>query len=179
MHPTIRPILLFALFAPLVSLGQGEKDQADEEFFLPVTGRITDGENKLEGCRIVTYDGNDVIAEFATDKSGKFEVRLGLNKQYGLEFHKDGFVPKRIVIDTRADVPAEHLMYVPLIMDISMLEEDKYEGVDTDVLDFPFAIVKYSKVVDAFVQDQEYTMGMQRTNGSLLLMAARAEKRKN
>lgn len=179
MRSTIRPILLIVLIAPLASLAQSEKDQATEELFLPVSGRITDGENKLEGCWIVTYDGNDVIAEFATDKSGKFAMNLGLNKQYGLEFHKEGFVPKRIVIDTRADVPAEHLMYVPLVMDISMLEEEKYHGVDTDVLDFPFAIVKYSRVVDAFVQDQEYTMGMQRTNGSLLLMAARAEKHKN
>ena len=85
-------------------------------------------------------------------------------------------MPKRIVIDTRADVEPEHLIYVPLVMDISMLAEEKYQGVDTDVLDFPFAIVRYNKSIDAFVQDQEYTMGMQRANGALLLMAARAEK---
>lgn len=156
-----------------------QKDDQDLEYLLPVSGRITDGENRLDGCRIVTYDGNEALSEVTTDKNGKFEVALKLDRQYGLEFHKEGFVPKRIVIDTRAEVPAEHLAYVPLVMDISMLAVEKYQGVDTDVLDFPFAIVRYNKVVDAFVQDQEYTMGMQRANGALLLMAARAEKRQD
>lgn len=156
-----------------------QQDDQDLEYLLPVSGRITDGENRLAGCRIVTYDGNEAVGEVTTDKNGKFEVALKLARQYGLEFHKEGFVPKRIVIDTRAEVPAEHLAYVPLVMDISMLAVEKYQGVDTDVLDFPFAIVRYNKVVDAFVQDQEYTMGMQRANGALLLMAARAEKRQD
>ena len=175
---TIIVLLLVSLLSGIRAFAQDEAKGA-LQYLLPVNGRITDGENKLEGCRIVTFDGNEAIGEITTDKSGKFEVALKLDKQYGLEFHKEGFVPKRIVIDTRADIPAEHLAYVPLVMDISMLALDKYEGVDTDVLDFPFAIVKYSKSLDAFIQDQEYTMGMQRANGALLLMAARTEKQKH
>ena len=60
-----------------------------------------------------------------------------------------------------------------------MLTVQYSPGPDTEVLDFPVAIVKYDKSLDAFIQDQEYTMGMQRANGALLLMAARTEKQKD
>lgn len=39
-------------------------------------------------------------------------------------------------------------------------------------------MVKFNRTSMAFEQDVEYTMGMQRTNGALLLMAARAGKNK-
>lgn len=57
-----------------------------------------------------------------------------------------------------------------------MLKTDQYEGADTDVLDMPFAIVRYDQKVRAFVQDLEYTAGMQRTTGALLLQAGRARR---
>lgn len=153
-----------------------QEEGSSDEYRLSVGGRITDGENKLEGCQIVAYRENERLDTIRTGKNGRFDLFLKLNESYSLEFSMPGFVPKRIVIDTHADVPEEHLLTVPLVMDISMLEVAKYQGVDTDVLDFPFAIVRYDKRVDAFVQDQDYTMGMQRANGALLLMAARTVK---
>ena len=69
------------------------------------------------------------------------------------------------------------VMIAPIGMDISLLEKAKYTGANTDDLDFPFAIVRWNKAQGAFVQDQEYTLDMQRTNGAILLMAGRVEKR--
>ena len=160
----------------LLNSGMAQEDQSPTEERLAVGGRITDGENKLPGCRIVAYRENERLDTITTGKTGKFELFLRLNETYSLEFSMPGFVSKRIVIDTHAKIPAEQLLTVPLFMDISMLAEGKYEGVDTDVLDFPFAVVRYDKGAGAFVQDQEYTMGMQRANGALLLMAARSVK---
>ncbi|MBK9286811.1 MAG: hypothetical protein IPN38_03770 [Flavobacteriales bacterium] len=147
---------------------------------LEVYGRITDGENKLDKCQIIVYKENERVGELTTDKSGKFDVALAINETYSLELRKEGFAAKRIVIDTHMPPLKEdvELTIAPIGMDISLLEKSKYDGANTDDLDFPFAIVKWSKGQAAFVQDQEYTIGMQRTNGAILLMAARTEMKR-
>lgn len=163
----------FALAGSTLVLAQDYRQEAS----LPVMGRITDGENKLEGCEVITYRGNERITTVLTDKSGKFRAELALNGEFSLEFHKKGFVPKRILVDTSFPLQMDDLMFDPLMMDISLLATDKYQGVATDELDFPFARVRFDTKTQTFAQDQEWTMDMQRTNGALLLAAGRVEKR--
>lgn len=167
---------LFFFHAAFSLIAQEKGDGAP----LEVYGRITDGENKLAGCQIIVYKQNEQVGEITTDKSGKFDVALAINETYSLELRKEGFAAKRIVIDTHMPPLKEdvELTIAPIGMDISLLEKSKYDGANTDDLDFPFAIVKWSKGQAAFVQDQEYTIGMQRTNGAILLMAARTEMKR-
>ncbi|MEO8587971.1 MAG: hypothetical protein ABI432_01265 [Flavobacteriales bacterium] len=149
----------------------------EEALLLPIVGRITDGEKKLEGCEVLVYDGNDMVGRQVTDRSGRFNLGMGLGKEFAIEFRKEGFLPKRILVDTRADLPKDLVEIAPLDMEMSMLTASKYEGADTDVLDFPFAIVKYDKKAMAFTQDHQYTTDMMRTNGALLLMSVRSDKK--
>lgn len=166
------------LFAWSVLLATNVAAQKDgEPMVLEIVGRITDGEKKLAGCQVTVYDGNDVVGDQVTDKSGRFGLGLGLNKEFAIVFQKEGFLPKRMLVDTRAKIPAEVVAIAPLDMEMSMLVADKYEGADTDVLDFPFAIVKWNRQVGAFVQDHEYTVDMMRANGAALLQAGRSVKR--
>lgn len=143
---------------------------------LEITGRITDGEKKLPGCEVVVYEGNDIVGTQLTDKNGRFGLGLGLQKEFAIVFQKEGFLPKRVLVDTRAKVPVELEHLVPVEMEMSMLLEAKYDGADTDVLDFPFAIVKWNRQLLAFVQDNQYTVGMMRANGAALLQAGRSVK---
>ncbi|HMC96628.1 MAG TPA: hypothetical protein VKG92_03185 [Flavobacteriales bacterium] len=162
----------------LVALGGGLSLAAQEEaLVLPIVGRITDGEKKLEGCEVLVYDGNDMVGRQLTDRGGRFHLGMGLGKEFAIEFRKEGFLPKRILVDTRAELPKDLVEIAPLDMEMSMLPTSKYDGADTDVLDFPFAIVKYDKRVKAFTQDSQYTSDMMRTNGALLLMSVRSEKK--
>jgi hypothetical protein len=149
---------------------------AGEERILEIEGRISDGEKKLAGCEVVVYEGNEIVGRQVTDKSGRFGLGLGLNKEFALVFQKEGFLPKRVLVDTRAKIPAEMIAIPPLEMTMSMLPASKYEGADTDALDFPFAIVRWNKQTMAFVQDQQYTADMMRTNGAALLQAGRTSK---
>ena len=139
-----------------------------------MNGKVTDGENKLAGCTVTTFIENEVVATQTTDRGGRFAMGLGMDTQYAIEFRKDGFLPKRIIIDTHAKLPEGEIVFEPLDMDLSLLPLSKYEGADIDVLDFPFAIVRFDKRVNAFAIDQQYTTDMMRTNGALLLMAGRA-----
>lgn len=147
-----------------------------EPILLEVSGQVTDGTRKMPGCSIVIYDGNEVVGQQLTTKSGNFGFALGLGKEFAVVFSKEGFQAKSILIDTRAKLPADMYAVAPLGMDLSLLPADKYSGVDTDVLDFPYAMVKWDKRAMAFVQDQQYTSSMMRTNGALLLQAGRATK---
>jgi len=143
---------------------------------LDITGRITDGEKKLAGCEVIVYDGNDVVGTQVTDKNGRFGLGLGLQEEFAIVFQKEGFIPKRMLVDTRAKIPIELQHLVPMDLEMSMLPASKYEGADTDVLDFPFAIIKWNRQLLAFAQDQQYTAGMMRANGAALLQAGRSVK---
>jgi len=145
-----------------------------DESVLPADGRITDGDKKLEACEVTVYRGNEEVARHVTDKSGWF--RLGLERESTLVFQKEGFLPKRVLVDTRAKIPAEVIDIAPLEMTLSLLAASKYEGADTYVLDFPFAMVRWDKRAMAFVQDQQYTADMMRANGAALLQAGRTGK---
>lgn len=168
----LRHILLLAAAA----CAQAAWAQSDPRV-LEVTGRISDGEKKLAGCEVVVYDGNEVVGTQLTDKNGRFGLGLGLQKEFAIVFQKEGFMPKRVLVDTRGKVPPELQDLVPVDMEFSLLPMSKYDGADTDVLDFPFAIIRWNKSLLAFVQDQQYTAGMMRANGAALLQSGRAVKR--
>ncbi|MCB0780014.1 MAG: hypothetical protein KDC03_10855 [Flavobacteriales bacterium] len=181
MHQARSLAVLTAFAACSVLLAQDDDAEYVEEvvrveesvYFLPVAGRVSDGDKKLAECEVLVYQGNDLISTNTTDRAGRFGLELDLGPEYMLEFQREGFMPKRIMVDTRTDIPLEKLVYGPLALDVSLLAAEKYTGVDTDVLDFPFAIVRYDKRQHTYAADADYTMGMQRTNGALLLMAGR------
>lgn len=150
--------------------------QQDDPRILEVTGRITDGQQKLQGCEVVVFEGNEEVGRQSTDRSGRFGLGLGMGKEFAILFQRKGYLPKRVLVDTRATIPDELAGIPPVEMEMSLLAADKYAGADTDVLDFPFAIVKWNRQLLAFVQDQEYTVGMMRANGAALLQAGRAGK---
>lgn len=155
----------------------GTAQAQSEPLALPINGRVSDGDHKLEGCSVLTYKGNDLVGSQITDRSGRFGMVLGLGEEFAVEFRKEGFLPKRILVDTRGELPKDLVEIAPIEMAMNMLPASKYEGADTDELDFPFAIVKYDRGAKAFIQDQQYTADMMRTNGALLLMSGRAGKR--
>ncbi|MEO8069026.1 MAG: hypothetical protein ABI599_15120 [Flavobacteriales bacterium] len=141
---------------------------------LEVAGRITDGEKNLEGVLVYAMIDNVRVDSLKTTGNGKFGMLLDLQKEHMLEFKKEGYVVKRMLIDLRVKArPGQELVVAPIDMDVTLLDEQYYEGADTDVLDFPSAIVRWNKTQGAFAMDYDYTMGMARANGSVLLMAAR------
>lgn len=171
---TMLPVALFALL--LGASASAQEAPGPEQLTLPIVGRVSDAEGKLQGCSIKVFNGNDLVGEQVTSKNGRFDMQLGLGQEYAIEFHKEGFLPKRVLVDTRADLPKDLMWIDPLMMEMSMLQASKYGGANTDDLDFPFAIIRYNKGAKAFVQDQDYTADMMRTNGALLLMSGRAGK---
>lgn len=169
--------LLLTTFALLCLFGSPKTGRSqDLVLTLPVSGRVMEADKKLEGCKVIIFKGNEVLGEQVTDRSGRFGMDLGLQEEYAIEFRKEGFLPKRVLVDTRGNLPKDLVDIAPIEMAMTMLPASKYDGADTDELDFPFAIIRYDRGAKAFVQDHEYTADMMRTNGALLLMSGRATK---
>lgn len=153
--------------------------QAPERWPLIVEGTVTDGTKRLAASEVLVFKGNEVVASERAGRNGRFGLKLDLQANYVLEFRHADFLAKRIAVDT-------HIPYLrtdeefepgPLDLSITLLERSRYVGASTDDLDLPFAMVRFDKSTGRFEHDIEYTMGMQRVNGALLLMAARSEKR--
>ena len=153
-----------------------QQDEERQPLTLQITGRITDGEKKLEGCKVTVFEGNERKGEQLTDKNGRFGLGMGMQRDFAVVFEKEGFLPKRVLVNTHAKIPVGYAELPPVEMEMSMLPADKYDGADTDVLDFPFAIVQWDRQLLAFVQDPQYTAGMMRANGAALLQAGRSVK---
>lgn len=145
---------------------------------LEIHGRISDGERNLPDADAVLFKGNEQVELVTTPKNGRFELVLDLNSSYAIEFRHLGFVAKRIAIDTSIPKPkpGQEFELTPIDMNVTLLEHARFDGAPTDDLDYPFALVKFDRKSMSFQPDAEYTMGMQRTNGALLLMAARSGK---
>lgn len=169
----VRSLLIGLLLLGNVASAQ---DYAKALGKLTLDGRITDGTNKLVDADAVLFRGNQQEALVTTNKGGRFVLYLEINETYAIEFRHLGYVAKRIAIDTHIPKPkpGQEFELVPIDMNITLLEKARYDGAPTDDLDFPFALIKFNKKTMQFEQDADYTMGMQRTNGALLLMAARA-----
>jgi hypothetical protein len=173
--------LLFSLALAILALATARpfSTPQGEDLFLEITGRITNGDKKLPGCEVIVYEGNEIVGRQLSDKGGRFALGLGLGKEFALVFQKEGFITKRMLVDTRAKIPKEVIGIAPIDMELGMMPLARYEGADTDIFDLPFALVKWDKRAMAFVQDQEYTAAMQRANGAALLQAGRAAKQQS
>ena len=154
------PIHMFLLLVLVLLLGNSHAQDSSEPLTLPIAGKVADSDDQL------------------TERNGRFTLELGLGEEFSMEFRMEGYLPKRILVDTRADLPKDLLGIAPVEIDMHMMPASKYNGADTDELDFPFAIVAWDKRAQAFVQDREYTTDMMRTNGALLLMSGRAAVKK-
>ncbi len=173
----MRIALLPVVYLFLLCLPAFHASAQEDAVVVPISGRITAGDERLEGCEVVIFRHNELVEQFSTGKSGKYSVSLPLNALFSLEFRRTGYVPKRVQIDTHFPGATEDVYFEPLLIDIGLLPESKYKGVSTDELDYPFAFIRYNEREEAFMDDQEWSVDMQRTNGALLLMASRVERR--
>lgn len=185
-------MIIIALFFAMDAISQTAEDDdyiyedyeekvVENVFFLPVSGLVKDGKAKVESATVNLYKVNKVVQSFTTKKNGKFDMELDLGTHYTIEVIKDGYITKRIGISTVSEVDYKRMEYMPYGVDIYLSPTDAYSGVDTDVLDFPFALVSYDHNDRLFLHDEKYTEGMQgeeqRIHHSAMLLSSKESKR--
>jgi len=117
-------------------------------------GQEKDTESLPLDSVLITVYGNDVpMTKTWTNKKGKCNIKLPLDKNIRIQIFKKGFVAKSIAVNTK--VPAKDLDIFSFSCDVDIFEE--IAGLDVTVLNSPIAKITYSPSLGTFQYDVSYT----------------------
>ena len=111
------------------------------------------------------YDDNSLISSYKTDKKGKFNVGTPSAKHYTLEFVKNGFVTKRVIINTKKVYLAKGRVE-DFDFNVHLIKQEI--DVDYSILDFPIALIEYKKSIKGFDYNRKYTRQMHKIQNQVV-----------
>ncbi len=126
---------------------------------LEVKGRLSfkDGDNAKEG-EINLYENGQFVKSIPSDRSGRFKMDLEISKDYIFEFSKDGYVTKKISINTEVPESFKNKAFTPIYFAVELFNQ--YEGVNTVVFSQPVGIIKFYRQIGDFDYDVDYSTKM-------------------
>jgi hypothetical protein len=133
---------------------------------LPIVGSITEEGKRCAEATITLYEGNEVINTFKTPRNGRFQLLLHTDKYYTLEVTKQGYVQKRIAINT--DMGNRRISVPVYACDLDIIPDNLFRGIDIGDLDFPKAIVSFEPKTREFTHNEIYTSSMRTIYEGLL-----------
>jgi hypothetical protein len=133
----------------------------DKLYYLELKGtiRYLKGENKdeaeiLDSAIVKVYNERNVlVAEHITNRKGRCNFKLPLNRRFVVEVSKPGFVTKKIEVNTK--VPPERKLAYIFPFSIDIFEE--VPGLDVSALNKPIARISYLFTITQFDYDNVYT----------------------
>lgn len=149
-------LMVLCLIATTVAFGQSQSEQEDEATYI-FYGRVFLENAKGDGVTVRLYDNNQLISTYKTNQKAKFSVGAPLAKHYSLEFVKEGFVTKRVIINTKA-ITTSKIRAEDFDFNVYLIKEE--EDVDYSILDFPMALIEYKKSIKGFDYNKKYTRQM-------------------
>jgi hypothetical protein len=122
-------------------------------------GKMKLEEGKLDGKLEILENGNRVRI-VSMSGNGKFEHKLDMNKEYIFSFSQEGYVSKKIAVNTNIpkDRPADPY---PFIFDFQVTLFKQYEGVSFVVFNQPVGMIHFDVEKDVFDYDTDYTKSIQ------------------
>lgn len=139
--------LLFLFFSPAYLLAQS--------FSVPIKFKIEDG--GFEESQILVQR-NGTTTQTITGKE-RLTLELAYNADYIITFVKPGYITKRISINTHTPADRAEQGFEPYTYGVNLFKQ--YEGVNTVIFNQPVAKIAYSKKVDDFDYDVDYTKSIQ------------------
>lgn len=114
-------------------------------------GYISADEQKAKGITVKVFSGNRCFSNYTTTGNGKFIFIGGSEKLYVLQFEKEGYVTKKIVINTQN---TKELMerIDEYSFSIELLEEE----VGENYYDFPTAVIEVDRMKNEFMYNKNY-----------------------
>jgi len=138
-------LLFFSFFFSLEnSIAQGT---------LELTGVVMQNRKKAKGLIVRVMERNYVTDSTTTNTSGRFYLKLPLNKQYVIEFYAFGVIPKQISVSTvvPADFSNQNYNY-----DLVIEVEDMPFGLDLTGLVKPLARLEFNPNMAEFLYNPDY-----------------------
>lgn len=158
----ISVLLAILLLAPAFCFSQDYMVMGDEddttglETNLLVEAQVLQNEKPFEGVIIqVRGEKKQLIRTDTTKSNGYFNVKLGFDSVYVIHFKKEGYVTKKVEVDTRNMIEEDKAFGYDLGMfKLSMLKKEP--KVDYSIYLDPVARFRYSETAQIFVVDKKY-----------------------
>lgn len=117
-------------------------------------GTVFIEDKRAKDVKVMVFEGNKCFSEYETKLNGKFIFTAGIEKYYTLQFEKEGYVTKRVVIKTHntRGLKEETKTYK---FDITLNE--KLPDIDYSFHDFPATIIEYDFLEKEFNFNEKYT----------------------
>jgi len=147
-----RSLFMACLFVGLftsMSLGQ-------EEDRLIIAGMVAEGEEPLPEAVVRLYEADRPVKTVRTDQRGDFVIEMDLNKSYTIEFSKEGYVAKKIAVNS--GVPEGEGGTWEAEFSIGLFK--MYPGLDVSALEEPVTRILYKENERGFGYDEMYTRKM-------------------
>jgi hypothetical protein len=129
----------------------------DKDRFFNVMGKVDIKDIKAEGVRIVIYNEADgsIAEEGNTSSSGRFRFKLAFQKDYRMEFTKDGYYNKIVLVSTvvSVNVLTKDSYFPPFIFGVLMVKRIPDVEIESDTK--PVGRIFYSSQMDNF-EDESY-----------------------
>lgn len=110
----------------------------------------------LPGANIDVYQNSQKEKTLTTGQEGLFQLEMDLNKEYTIAFSKEGYVTKRIFVNT--SLPEDDGDQWEVEFSIGLFE--MYPGLDVSALEAPITKIRYMERERSFGYDREYTARM-------------------
>jgi len=133
----------------------------DTKYYFEMIGKVKQNfrnhnpvENSVDSALITISDETKQVTKtYYSDRFGKCQFKLPMNKLFEIRVSKKGYVTKIMNVDTR--IPTKKLSVYTLIFDIYLFEDIK--GLDVSLLKTPIAKIIFNNDSDNFVFDRLYT----------------------
>lgn len=149
-----RYILLTAIFVPFFF--SSPEASAQPKVKAPVKFKIEDG--GFEESTVVIRN-NTTGESNSIPGTSKFDLDLKPNCDYIISFQKPGYITKKIAFNTSA--PAERVSqgFYPFTFEVNLFKQ--YDGVNIVVFNQPVGKIEFSRLIDDFDYDTDYTKQIQ------------------
>jgi hypothetical protein len=129
-------IMFIGMLAAKPSLAQNGSDN-----FLLIRGWVIHNERPVPRAVITVYEGDSVVYSLRANARGRFNLYMPFQKEFVFSFSKEGYVTKKIVVNTvtQHDPEPEYAYYMEV--EIELFEDDPC--LQTELFRFPVAIVYY------------------------------------
>lgn len=127
------------------------------ETYLELKGVVTGIGNFLQEAEILVYEEDNVslYSTELTNRMGRASIQLPLNREFRLVFSKAGFMSKQLIINTHVGLNGVYNFKYTIELFEYITE------LDTDLLNKPVGMVRYSAADKKFEYDEAYTIMMQ------------------
>lgn len=117
---------------------------------------VRDHSSLIRDAKVYIYADNDLIGKKTL--SGKnLRCELELDKYYTLEVKKEGYLAKRIVVNTHTSSANQIERLQTFAFSVTLFQPDKFNGRNISELDFPTALLYIDEKKKCLKYNEHYT----------------------